>query len=179
MGFSIEQDKDKVRASHRFQVSASLQDVQLLDCSASVSEAKMEIGGQLRLGLTMATGVLGLSEGNARFWVRIIIFGDPADASEQPEHHHFEIACRYALAYDMQPGYTPSPQEVDAFREGNAVFHCWPYSRELVQNMTMRMGLLIPPLPFLRLTPKNEPRKSSPKRIAKDQPKVSEEKVDD
>ena len=50
----------------------------------------------------MAAGGLSLSEGNARFWVRIGIFGDPENAPEQPERHHSEVACRYALAYDLR-----------------------------------------------------------------------------
>lgn len=179
MGFTIEQDKDAVQDAHRFQVSAMLQDVQLLDCTATVSEAKLELEGQLRLGLRMETGIVSHSEENARFWVRISIFGDPADEPEQSEHHRFEVACRYALAYGLRPGYNPSPQEMDAFREGNAVFHCWPYSRELVQNMTMRMGLPIPPLPFLRLAPKIAPKKSALKRSAKLQLQSGEEKTND
>ena len=179
MGFIIEQDKDAVQAAHRFQVSAMLQDVQLLDCTATISEAKLELEGQLRLGLRMETGIVGHSEENARFWVRISIFGDPADEPEQSELHRFEVACRYALAYGLRPGYNPSPQEMDAFREGNAVFHCWPYSRELVQNMTMRMGLPIPPLPFLRLAPKIAPKKSALKRSAKLQLQSGEEKTND
>jgi len=179
MGFTIEQDKDAVQAAHRFQVSAMLQNLQLLDCTASVSEAKLELEGQLRLGLTMETGVLSHSEENARFWVRISTFGDPADGQEQPEHHRFEVACRYALAYGLRPGYNPSTQGLDAFGEGNAVFHCWPYSRELVQNMTMRMGLPIPPLPFLRLAPKIAHRKSALKRAAKPSLQHGEEKAND
>jgi hypothetical protein len=179
MGFTIEQDRDTVQAAHHFQVSAKLQDVRLLDCSASVSAAELELEGQLRLGLTMETGTLSHSEGNALFWVRINIFGDPADGPEQPEHHRFEVACRYALAYDLRPGYSPSPRELDAFREGNAVFHCWPYSRELVQNMTMRMGLPIPPLPFLRLAPKIAPKKPTLKRTAKSPLQLSKNKAGD
>lgn len=179
MGLTIEQDMDAVRAAHRFQLSAMLQDVQLLDCTASVSDAKLELEGQIRLGFTMETGILSHSEANARFWVRIGIFGDPADEPEQPEHHRFEVACRYALAYGLRPGYDPSPEELNAFREGNAIFHCWPYSRELVQNMTMRMGLPIPPLPFLRLAPKIAPKKSALKRSAKSQLQLGEERADD
>lgn len=124
MGFTIEQDKDAVKAAHRFQVSTMLQDVKLLDCTASVSDAKLELEGQLRLGLTMETGVLSHSGENDRLWVRIRVFGDPADEAEQPEHHRFEVACRYALAYGLRPGYNPSTQELDAFRGGNAIFHC-------------------------------------------------------
>lgn len=175
MGFTIEQEKDEVQAAHRFQVSAELRDIQLLECTASVSEASEELEGQLRLGLKMETGVLSVSEGGARFSVRISISGDPADGPERPERHRFEVACRYALVYELRPGYSPSPQELDAFREGNAVFQCWPYSRELIQNMTARMGLPIPPLPFLRLAPKNA-QKTAPKRAAKSAAKHEEEK---
>jgi hypothetical protein len=165
MGFMIEQEPEQVQAAYHFQVSAELLDVQLLDCTASVSETNARLEGPLRIGLQWESGVLDLSEGGARLWVRIDISGDPADAPEQPERHYFEVAGRYALSYGLRSGYTPSQEQVDAFRAGNAVFHCWPYSRELVQNMTARMGLLIPPLPFLRLAPKIT-RKISRKRAA-------------
>lgn len=165
MGFTIEQETEQVQAAYHFQVSAELQDVQLLDCTASVSETNALLEGSLRIGLKTETGVLNLSAGSARFWVRIDISGDSTDAPEQPERHYFEVVCRYALGYGLRPGYSPSPEQVDAFKAGNAVFHCWPYSRELVQNMTARMGLIIPPLPFLRLAPKIT-RKTSRKRAA-------------
>ena len=105
--------------------------------------------------------------------VRVGIFGDPTDTPESSERHRFEVECRYALAYELRPGYSPSREELDAFREGNAIFHCWPYSRELVQNMTARMGLPIPPLPFLRLAPRIS-EKTASKRAAKSTVKVKE-----
>lgn len=67
MGFTIEQQQRDVQAAHRFQVSAELQDIQLLDCAASVSESNGQLEGQLRLGLKIETAVLSVSEGNARF----------------------------------------------------------------------------------------------------------------
>jgi len=167
MGFTISQGKDEVQAAHRFQVSAELKDVQLLDCSASSSESTAQLKGQLRLGLNMEPAVLNISEGEARFSVCITVFGDPADAPADKEPHLFQVVCRYALVYELRAGYTPSQQELDAFKDGNAIFHCWPYTRELVQNLTMRMGLPIPPMPFLRLAPKPEPKRASPKRQAK------------
>jgi hypothetical protein len=173
MGFTIKQEKGEVQAAHRFQVNAELHEIRLLDCTATISESNAQLEGQLRLGLKMETAALSVAEGNARFSVRISIFGDPTNAPEQPERHSFEVACRYALAYDLRPGYSPSTEELDAFREGNAIFHCWPYSRELVQNMTARMGFPIPPLPFLRLAPKF-PQKTVPKRPAKSTVKVEE-----
>ena len=173
MGFTIEQQQRDLQAAHRFQVSAELQDIQLLDCAASVSESNGQLEGQLRLGLKIETAVLSVSEGNARFSVKVGIFGDPTDTPKPSERHRFEVECRYALAYELRPGYSPSREELDAFREGNAIFHCWPYSRELVQNMTARMGLPIPPLPFLRLAPRIS-EKTASKRAAKSTVKVKE-----
>ena len=167
MGFLIRQDKNEVHAAHRFQVNAELRDVQLLDCLASTSEGKAQLEDRLRLGMKMEPSVLHVSEGQAKFAVSISVFGDPNDAAVEADQHLFQVVSRYALVYDLRPGYVPPQQELDAFKDGNAIFHCWPYTRELVQSMTMRMGLAIPPLPFLRLAPKPEPKKAAVKRQAK------------
>jgi len=173
MAFTISQGKDEVVAAHRFQISAEIQDVQLLDCKASISGDRTELGEQLRLGLRMESEVLSVSEDQARFSVQITVFGDPNDAPEDKEPHLFQVVSRHAMVYALRPGYKPPPQELAAFKEGNAIFHCWPYVRELVQNLTMRMGLRIPPMPFLRLAPKREPKKTSPKRQSKSEAKTS------
>jgi hypothetical protein len=167
MGFLIRQDKNEVHAAHRFQVNAELLDVQLLDCLASISEGKAQLEDRLRLGMKMEPSVLHVSEGQAKFAVSISVFGDPNEAVVEADQHLFQVVSRYALVYDLRPGYVPPQQELDAFKAGNAIFHCWPYTRELVQSMTMRMGLAIPPLPFLRLAPKPEPKKAAVKRQAK------------
>lgn len=177
MGFTIRQGKDEVQAAHRFQMSAELRDVELLDCSASTSEGKGQSAGQLRLSLEMEPSVLHVSEGEAKFAVRISVFGDPKDAAEEPDQHLFKIVCRYAVVYRLKPAYAPPQQELDAFKDGSAIFHCWPYTRELVQNLTMRMGLRIPPLPLLRIGPKPEPKKATVSQQAKPGTK-SEKTVD-
>jgi hypothetical protein len=161
MGFTIRQDEAKVKATRQFQVNAELRDVQLLDCSATASETPSRLEGQLLLGLKMETVVLSAPEGSARFAVRLIAYGDLKDAQLPPEKHLFEVTCRYALQYVLKSGYSPPQEALDAFKDGNAVFQCWPYARELVQNLTMRMGLQIPPLPLLRLAPKSPPKKQS------------------
>lgn len=160
MGFTISQSKDEVQAAQRFQVSAELREVQLLDCAASSSEGKATAHEQMRLGLKMESAVLATADQEARFSVLISIYGDAVDTAAEKDAHTFEVSCRYAVAYSLRPGYTPSQEELDAFKDGNAIFHCWPYTRELIQNLTMRMGLPIPPVPFLRLAPKAEPKKT-------------------
>ena len=126
MGFLIRQDKIEVHAAHRFQVNAELRDVQLLDCLASISEGKAQLEDRLRLGMKMEPSVLHVSEGQAKFAVSISVFGDPNEAVVEADQHLFQVVSRYALVYDLRPGYVPPQQELDAFKDGNAIFHCWP-----------------------------------------------------
>jgi|SRR5580698_656902 hypothetical protein len=64
----------------------------------------------------------------------------------------------YSYPADSEP---PSPQELQAFADTNALMNCWPYWRELVQNMVGRMNL--PPfvVPLLRYVPQ-PPKKTEP-----------------
>lgn len=167
MGFTIQQDQARVKATWRFQMNAELREIELLDCSAAIVETPGQPEGEFRLGLQLDPAILKVEQGSARFAVRMKIFADPKDAEVQPENHALEVACRFALGYALKPGYTPSQEELDAFKEANAVFHCWPFFRELVQNLTMRMRLEIPPLPLLRLVPKAAPKKQSAKRSSR------------
>lgn len=169
MGFTIQQDKAKVKAACRFQMNAELTEIQLLDCSAATTETGEQPEGQLHLSFQFEPDILKAEQGNARFAVRITVFGDPKDTELQADSHLFEVACRFALGYSLRPGYTPSPEDLEAFKDGNAVFHCWPFFRELVQNLTMRMGLHIPPLPLLRLAPKPVTKKPAATRPSRTQ----------
>jgi hypothetical protein len=64
------------------------------------------------------------------------------------------VECTWALDYQLASGYRPGPEAVKAFKDGNAVFHCWPYFREYVQSTVSRMNLPPLTLPLLRLIPK-------------------------
>jgi preprotein translocase subunit SecB len=64
------------------------------------------------------------------------------------------IECRFEGQYALVPEYIPSEEQIEAFRTANAVFNCWPFFREYVQNTTVRLGFPPPPIPFLRMTQK-------------------------
>jgi hypothetical protein len=164
MGFTIAQDPKRVEAACQFQINADLQSLKLLDCSTETGQERTLPEGQLRLSLQLETSVLDCIEGSARFAVKMVVCGDPKDADDEPSRHLFKVACRYAVEYSLKPGFCPTQEQLDAFKEGNAVFHCWPYFRELLHNMTMRMGLQVSPAPFLRLAQKSESRPQVSKR---------------
>jgi hypothetical protein len=67
----------------------------------------------------------------------------------------FSIECAFDLDYEINDkDFEPLPESISAFKDGNAIFNCWPYARELVSSLTSRMDLQVPALPFLRMAPK-------------------------
>jgi len=154
MGFVVQQDEASLIAAHRFQVNAELKELRLLDCSASISPQVSEKAGELRLGLEFLPSILEHSKTGVWFAVKVSVHGDQEAPGESPAKRIFEVSCRFAVQYGLRENYSPSGEELDAFKEGNAVFQCWPYARELVQNLTLRMGLHLPPLPLLRIAPR-------------------------
>lgn len=62
--------------------------------------------------------------------------------------------CTWEVDYRLAEGYQPDRRTVKAFKDGNAVFNCWPYFREYVQSTVTRMNLPPLTLPLLRLSPK-------------------------
>jgi transcriptional regulator with XRE-family HTH domain/preprotein translocase subunit SecB len=72
------------------------------------------------------------------------------------------VECTFEVSYQLHPEFTPSAEQIKAFKDGNAIFNCWPYCRQYVQDMIQRMGY--PPLilPLLRVQTKHrESRKLS------------------
>jgi preprotein translocase subunit SecB len=75
----------------------------------------------------------------------------------------FCVECTFEVCYQLRPGFTPTPEQIKAFKDGNAIFNCWPYCRQYVQEMIQRMGY--PPLllPFLRVQTKHRENRKLPK----------------
>jgi hypothetical protein len=73
------------------------------------------------------------------------------------------IECRFEAQYELAPEYKPSEGEVEAFRAANAIFNCWPFFREYVQNTAVRMNLPPPSIPFLRIIRKEQQGPSTQK----------------
>jgi hypothetical protein len=86
----------------------------------------------------------------------------------------FSIQCSFDLDYEIESGYHPDQKAIDAFKDGNAVFNCWPYARECLQSLTGRMAVHPPPLPLLRVVPKPKVshKTSTPK--AESEPAIKE-----
>lgn len=75
----------------------------------------------------------------------------------------FCINCTFELSYDLKPEFAPTVEQIRAFKDGNAIFNCWPYCRQYVQETILRLGY--PPLilPFLRVQTKHRENRKLPK----------------
>ena len=71
---------------------------------------------------------------------------------DQPKNKTaFCVECTFEVTYLLRPEFTPTTEQTKAFKDGNAIFNCWPYCRQYVQETIQRIGY--PPLflPFLRV----------------------------
>ena len=84
-------------------------------------------------------------DGILPFACRFILTG--IDVQENKES--FKLDITFAAVYNKDPDYKPDKEEKEAFGKTNAVFNVWPYLREHVQSMMIKMGLtafVLPPI---------------------------------
>lgn len=88
---------------------------------------------------------------DGRFHIEGRIEAVVSDEARQDKAPSVVIRAIYELAYEVPPEITPSQQDLEMFADTNAVLNVWPYWREIVQNLSMRLDL--PPilLPLFRL----------------------------
>jgi hypothetical protein len=155
MSFAIEQERSALKAAFEIQRRAELTDIRVTHCNANGFEgAEQSFQGPLKLGMRSDSKVHSFSPG--RLQVSISIDFEAKDSSQEAKVV-FLLGLGFLLAYELEGEYLPSPDQLDAFKDGNAIFNCWPFARELAQNLTMRMGLAVPPIPLFRVVPKIDP----------------------
>lgn len=62
-----------------------------------------------------------------------------------------QIEAVFVVLYGLPKDHAFSESHAMAFADRNAVFNAWPYWREFVQSMTVRMGLPALTLPVFRI----------------------------
>jgi hypothetical protein len=147
----ISQTQEELKTASALIAKCELKRVRLHRCVASL-EAEPETLNQpfkLRALYNSTAGEIV----DQRLPVQVQFGFESFDASTE-EIVLFKIDCWFDLDYELEAKYQPSAEAVEAFKNGNAIFNCWPYARECVQSITARMALQPPPLPLLRIAPK-------------------------
>ncbi len=142
-------------------VAASIKSADPHESESAVSPVEIEVGFS-----PVSSECSGRS-------LRVILgFGAKAHDSSPTPTELFSVKCRFEMMYELEEGYQPTRDEMDAFAGGNAVFNAWSFFREFTQNTVVRMGFPpTPTIPFLRLaplaetkTPKTTTSESEPKK---------------
>jgi len=147
----ISQTKEQIKALSAVQANCEIQSVTLLSCN--VTRAKEGSKFKEPYSIKPALSNIASSRCDGQLVVEVSFEYSAWDSSEPPERL-FQVNCTFEVTYQLNDGYNPTPEEITSFGRGTAVFNCWPYAREFLQDISSRIGHRAPTLPLLRIVPK-------------------------
>ena len=160
----ISQSPEEIQSALTLQSKCELKRVALRQCHASLEGDEATLSGPFCLSVSHNSVANSIVDSILRIEGRFQVQG--YDNSEPPVLL-FNVECAFDLDYEIQDKtFEPTAQSIAAFKDGNAIFNCWPYARELVSSLTSRMDLHAPPLPFLRVIPKQPAKKIRPAAVS-------------
>lgn len=162
MAIHIEQDKNQAQLAFSLQSRADVDTIRLMESRVACKVAPGNVKFPLLIALRHQAEDAVVSGRKLTIPIRF----EFKAVTEDEEAEVLIITCRLEAAYELAEGYEPTPEQIDAFRQGNAIFNCWSYFREYVQNSVARMNYPPVAIPFLRMVPKAIPATST------DTPKV-------
>jgi hypothetical protein len=149
----ISQSAAEIKAGHILQSKSELESICLGKCDATAMNATTSLVRPF-LAKISHSSVTELDK--ERLVVSVTFDCQIYDSTANPVTF-CHITCTFTLNYRfVDKSYEATEESLNAFKDGNAVFNCWPYVREFIQNTTARMNLDPPPLPLLRIVPKKE-----------------------
>ena len=164
----IEQDISDTRMAVEVHQSTSISRIRLVRAklAAPLLDPTTDTANQdpISVKFTFRSKALKAPAGVLRIEIGFKMTGAQPDSSTPV----VSVDCAYAVDYTItREGFTPSAEQVKAFKDGNAIFNVWPYFREYLQSSLVKMGL--PPLtaPFLCLRPKSQAKAPAAEPAAK------------
>ena len=148
IGVSIDVTPEQIEAAKRLMALATLEEIKLIHVRAAhMSAADCPVRTMEEKPRPTATATMIEGRNQFRVVVGHVVIGRHAGTTD------LQVDASFELLYSVPADANPTPTELQAFADTNALLNCWPYWRELVQDMAGRMGL--PPLllPLFRLTP--------------------------
>jgi preprotein translocase subunit SecB len=152
--FTINQTEEETQLAIAIHQNAQINDVRLARAKVSADHP----GNALKSPISVSMGVKAKqAEGSAGELLVEVTFRLTGSRKDDQSKNRTIVCveCTFEVSYQLRPDFTPTAEQVKAFKDGNAIFNCWPYCRQYVQDMILRMGY--PPLilPFLRVQTKH------------------------
>jgi hypothetical protein len=163
MSLFIEQDDRERTDSFALNMRTDLREIRLVSVEARSLARFSEITGPPQISVDFEPERASVAGDSlyvrTKFVLEVVRSDEKGDATTD---EIFGFNCIFEAQYDLEEGFAPSQEQIEAFRKGTAVFNSWSFFREFAQNMTVRMGYPAPPVPFLRLVPKSDSTKERP-----------------
>jgi preprotein translocase subunit SecB len=158
--FTIGQTKEETALSIAVHQNAQIIDVRLARAKASADRPSTEFKEPIAASLSVKSKQAEGAPGQLSVEVSFRLTGATKEGQSRGRSAVL-VECAFELTYQLKSDFVPTAEQIKAFKDGNAIFNCWPYGRQFVQETIQRLGY--PPLilPFLRVQTKNrEIRKS-------------------
>jgi len=170
MAIHIEQDKNQAQLAFALQSRADIDTIRMTDSTLTCKVTPENVTFPLEIMLKHEAEDAVISGHRMTIPVR---FGFKA-VTDDRKVDVLIVTCRIEAAYELAEGYEPTPEQIEAFRQGNAIFNCWTYFREYVQNSVARMNFPPVTVPFLRMVPKavSATRSIEPKAVESSLPRI-------
>ena len=151
-GLFIEQDKKQAELAFRFQCRVDIDSFRIVEASFRCKKPAEQAEFPLQFELGYRAG----SAATAEKVISIPIKFEFRAIEKESKLAVVTLRCLIQANYILneQDDEVLSAQQITAFKNGNAIFNCWPYFREFVQSSLLRMNYPPLSLPFLRLIPK-------------------------
>ena len=150
MAIIIEQDKQQAQLAYRLQSRAEIDSIRIIEATFASKFSVEDVAFPLDLALRHQAQEAVVTGTKLTIPIK---FGIKA-TTEDNKTEVIVIACKVEVRYDLAEGYEPTSEEIEAFKQGNAIFNCWTYFREFVQSTLSRMNYPPIAVPFLKMVPK-------------------------
>lgn len=162
MAIILEQSNDQFTRSLRVTPNVELRAITLSHCQARGLQQRQAATLPITVDLNYNASSTNIESGILHISLDFAVIALDKSESEQDPKVVFNVGCRLEATYQVLNDLNIPQEDAEAFASGNAVFNCWPYFREFVQNLSGRMGLQMPPIPFLRLQVKQDAESEKP-----------------
>ncbi|MGA9069341.1 MAG: hypothetical protein WB424_03735 [Terracidiphilus sp.] len=159
--FTIFQTEEETKLAIVIHQNAQISDVRLARAKNAGDHPGIVLKDSIVVSLNVKAKQVDAPPGQLLLEVSFRLMGSNKE-NESKNRAVFCIDCTFEVRYHLRPEFVPTVEQIKAFRDGNAIFNCWPYCRQYVQEMILRMGYPSLILPFLRVQTKHrESRKLS------------------
>ena len=160
--FTIFQTKEETEHAVAVHQNVQISDVRLARAKNTGDHPGIAFKDNIVVSLNVKAKQVDAPTGQLMVEVNFRLMGSKK-GNESKERTVFCVECTFEVSYHIRPEFSPTAEQIKAFNDGNAIFNCWPYCRQYVQEMIQRMGYPPLVLPFLRVQTKHRENRKQTK----------------